>query len=191
MKKQTNAFIFLLLLSTTKLFSQVAGADTISKDEYLVDDVKLGTISYAKTAMATRVTVLLRKGKNMHTGVVERGIVFTGSIAEPANADDNPVFCFIGQEELDDAIRALQFINDSLLTGTPDHDIEYTYNFPNSPAQFFVYYDIYFADRKPKWSIVFDFDRNLNDTNWITVENKDCASLIDLFKTAMEKLKNY
>src|SRR5580704_4553966 len=132
MKRQANTLVLLLLLFTCKAFSQITGNDTTNlKSEFIIDDTKLGVINYAQPfSIATHVTILLRKGTNMRSGAIDKGIVFTNSQWEPDNA--NPVFCFIEQDEIDDAIRALQFINDSLLPRTPDHDVEYTYNFPVS-----------------------------------------------------------
>ena len=150
---------------------------------YISEVKRIAGISYSDVTL----NINIRKERSFANNTVAKDIYFSGSNAEGTCEG------FIEASEADDAINALKYISDSLLTTTPENEIHFAKRFSNS---FFVIYASYSPSpgkifTKGEWdiSVVLNEHESANNQGTVHIKRSDLGTLIQILQTCKEKLK--
>ena len=153
---------------------------------YISEQKKVGGITYSSDI---NVNISIRKERDLSNNRLSKTIFFTGTTAEGTCEG------FIDESEADEAINALKYISDSLLTGMPENEMHFAKRFTNSTfviyASFVPKSGTLFA--KADWDITIVVNEHEGDLNQGTVHLKksDLASFIQMLQTGKERLKTF
>lgn len=187
----------LSLFVVSELWAQVflIGDTAIINEEgqYLVHQTKLGSIAYGPKSWFTEtrpvdIGIYLRKITRSDGKLIGKSIAFSGYTYNGTLVDSKSGY--VTESEIDLAIKALQFINDSLLNSKPDHDVFYFSNFENSYLRIEASYNPYIDYGGKEWKVYLDFDRRLS-REYINIKSSDVSALIKVLQVGKERLKDY
>jgi hypothetical protein len=156
--------------------------------ERLSEAQKIGSLDYNgwNSYGAVELNILIRKNLDRTQGLSDKDVLFSGKIGDASYSG------YIDEFELDDAIRAVKFISDSLLTVKPVHQIHYTKQFKLSNFEISAYFDPYptsiFADKE--YSVFIDLNR-YGYKAFVHLKTPDVVNLLKVLEVAKQKLKDF
>ena len=156
------------------------------EETYLSESKKIGSIAYND---AGYLTVSIRKEQNLANQQVSRSITFSGTTTE-GNCDG-----YIDASEINGAIVSLTYLNDSLLTKTPQNEIHFARRFINS---YFVIYAAFTPNSGGLFSkSAWDLTLVLNEHEYtgtqcvVHLKKNDVPGYIKLLQIAKEKMQDF
>ena len=156
------------------------------EETYLSESKKIGSIAYND---AGYLTVSIRKEQNLTNLQVSKSISFSGATTE-GNCDG-----YIDASEIAGGIVSLSYLNDSLLTKTPQNEIHFAKRFTNS---YFVIYASIVPNSgtlfsKSAWDISFVLNEHDNAVTQcvVHVKKNEVPGYIKLLEIAREKLQDF
>ncbi len=153
---------------------------------YISEQKKIGGITYSSDI---NINISIRKERDLSSNHISKTIFFNGTTAE------GPCEGFVDESEADEAINALKYISDSLLTRSPENEMHFAKRFTNSTfviyASFVPKSGTLFA--KADWDInivVNEHEGELNQGS-VHLKKSDLGSLIQMLQTGRERLKTF
>jgi hypothetical protein len=153
---------------------------------YISEIKKIGNISYGGDI---NLNVNIRKERSFINNSVAKDVYFSGT--NTAGACEG----FIEASEVGDAISALVYINDSLLTTTPGNEMHFAKRFSNSS---FVIYASFTPGAgkilsRGVWDITLTLDErdNIANQGLVYIKRSDFVTLINILRSGKEKLKTF
>lgn len=153
---------------------------------YISEIKKVANITYNSD---DNIIINIRKEKSFSNSSVSKDIYFTGSNAQ------GPCEGFIDESEIDDALTALQYINDSLLATAPENETHFAKRFSNS---YFVIYASFDPGSgklfsKAEWdiNIILNEHEPANNQGSIHIKKNDLWAFIKMIEACKDKLKAF
>jgi hypothetical protein len=180
-------FVFFSISS----LSQTTGApDTLKNtgngitghgDAFLSESFIVGNIKYPNADL----NILIRKSKNLLTNATDKDLSIEGRIGEDGYQG------FIDISEIDGALESFRYVADSLLPKKPTDKVFYIKTFLKSNFQIQAEIDPYSSFVTTKgWEVFMGLDKNVAGSS-VKIKATDIDALIQLLKTAKEKLKGF